>query len=83
MKHVFSKGYGSLFEVSLSREPNGHYQLVIRDDGPGISATAKATPNHSLGMGIMESFAMQLGGSLQFSDISPGTTLTLSFKARR
>jgi hypothetical protein len=78
VKHVFSKGLGTQFEISLSKEQSGSYRLVIRDDGPGIKPRANSSPNHSLGMGIMGAFAQQLGGSLQVSD-APGTTLTVDF----
>lgn len=81
VKHVFSKGHGSLFEVSLSRASNGRYRLIVRDDGPGIVTTSKASAHHSLGMGIMEAFARQLGGSLQLYEANPGTILTVDFEA--
>lgn len=80
-KHVFSKGKGSLFEVSLCRETNGRYLLTIRDDGPGIGSSTKPPPQRSFGMGIMETFSKQLGGSMQVSEAAPGMLLTVSFDA--
>lgn len=65
-KHVFSKGLGTRFDVSLSVDEGGHLRLLIEDDGPGMTGNA-VTEAGSLGMGIMEAFATQLGGSLKSS----------------
>ena len=80
LKHAFSKGQGSLFDVSLSKQENGRFQLIIRDDGPGIDHEAAKSRTRSLGMGIMQAFAKQLGGSLQVMEAS-GTTLSVEFSA--
>ena len=74
-KHVFSKGLGSHFEVSLAKAEDGRLHLKITDNGPGISAGAEAT---SFGLGIMKAFAAQLGGSLAI-DGDEGTCLALDF----
>jgi hypothetical protein len=77
VKHAFEKGAGSKFEVALLKQANGRLQLIIRDDGPGI-APASAVGSGSLGMSIMQSFARQLGGSLEMN-ASAGTTLMVEF----
>jgi hypothetical protein len=38
-KHVFSKGLGSVFSVTLC-EVNGQLRLNVRDDGPGVGEKA-------------------------------------------
>jgi hypothetical protein len=76
-KHVFSKGLGTRFEVALSKNENGHLHLVIKDDGPGMAGAAE-TESGSLGMGIMEAFATQLGGSLEVAP-GAGTALSVEF----
>lgn len=81
VKHVFSKGQGTLFAVSLFKEPNGHLHLVVKDNGPGMGARETPTETHSLGMGIMEAFASQLGGSLEIAT-NAGTSLSVEFGAR-
>ncbi len=77
-KHVFSKGLGARFDVSLAKDENGRLHLNISDDGPGMAHEAN-TDASSLGMGIMEAFATQLGGSLEIGQ-SGGTSLTVDFK---
>jgi len=77
-KHVFSKGLGKRFEVRLSEDPSARLHLLIRDDGPGMRAGAIDAQARSLGMGIMESFAKQLGGPLEI-DQDAGTSLSVEF----
>jgi two-component system, sensor histidine kinase PdtaS len=77
-KHVFSKGLGTRFDVSLAKDEGGHLHLNISDDGPGMTRSTD-TEAGSLGMGIMEAFATQLGGSLQVGR-SGGASLTVEFK---
>jgi two-component sensor histidine kinase len=79
LKHVYRKGLGTTFEVSLSEQRSGRLRLLIRDDGPGIAPVASAgAQTLSFGMTIMRSFAHQLGGSLEVLD-GPGATLSVEF----
>jgi two-component system, sensor histidine kinase PdtaS len=77
-KHVFSKGLGTRFDVSLSKDESGHLHLMIKDNGPGMSAEVMDAQARSLGMGIMESFAKQLGGPLEIRQ-GAGTSLSVEF----
>lgn len=78
-KHVFSKGLGARFNVSLAKDAAGRLLLQISDDGPGMLESAD--PMGSLGMGIMEAFATQLGGSLEVAR-GAGTSLSVQFATR-
>jgi two-component sensor histidine kinase len=77
-KHVFSKGLGTCFEVCLSRDETGFVDLTVNDDGPGVGAEVVDARARSLGMGIMESFANQLGGNLEIDD-KGGMSLRVRF----
>ncbi|WP_442755727.1 sensor histidine kinase [Methylocystis sp. JAN1] len=77
-KHVFGKGLGARFEVTLAAKEPGRLLLMIRDDGPGIEASAAERSGATLGMDIMRAFAAQLGGTLQVAD-APGATLSVEF----
>jgi hypothetical protein len=81
-KHVFRPGLGSRFAVSLTRIRSGPHTLTIADDGPGIQRGDGADKNHSLGMGIMEALARQLGGSLEVLSSERGTLLIVEFSSR-
>ena len=68
-KHVFSKGRGTRFEVSLAKDDNGRLHLNIKDDGPGMATTD--TETGSLGMGIMEAFASNFAPLPQHVSVKP------------
>lgn len=78
VKHVFSRGLGDCFEVSLSRDETGCLNLAVKDNGPGMGAAVINAQERSLGMGIMEAFATQLGGSLEVAD-KAGMSLKVKF----
>ncbi|MGJ0509524.1 MAG: sensor histidine kinase [Methylocystis sp.] len=82
IKHAFSPRLGRHFSVSLSKIRNGPHHLVITDDGTGIQDAKGAGPYHSLGMGIMEALARQLGGSLEILSSDQGTRLIVEFWSR-
>jgi two-component sensor histidine kinase len=80
-KHVFGPARGTLFEVRLRGVEAGQLQLVVRDDGPGIAADPASAPEgHRQGVGIMQSLARELGGSLTYLE-GPGTTLSVTFSS--
>lgn len=56
------------------------YQSVC-DDGRGMPAQATETESDSIGVGIIEASATQLGGSLEVGHRG-GTSLTVNFKNR-
>lgn len=80
VKHVFAKGLGSRLEVSLTKDEAGRFRLSVNDDGPGMSLPARnGRSPQSLGIGIMEAFAMQLGGSLEIGHHSGGASVNVVF----
>jgi two-component sensor histidine kinase len=80
-KHVFRKGKGTFFEVELAKQPSGLLQLTVSDDGPGLSQTLTVDDDaDSLGLGIMQAFARQLGGSLEVLPAA-GTMFSATFTA--
>lgn len=80
-KHVFRQGKGTFFEVDLAEQSSGLLQLTVRDDGPGLSQTLTFDQDaESLGLGIMQAFARQLGGSLEVLPAA-GTMFSVTFGA--
>jgi two-component sensor histidine kinase len=70
---------GGSFEVSISDKANGQVQLVIRDEGLGLSSAGPRDPGgRSVGIGIMRAFANRLGGSFEVLG-NQGTAITVEF----
>jgi two-component sensor histidine kinase len=77
-KHVFARGRGRRFEVTLAAESPGRHLLLIRDDGPGISQARDETTEPGMGLDILHALAAQLGGTLAISG-GPGGRLEVAF----
>ncbi|URQ59894.1 nitrate/nitrite two-component system sensor histidine kinase NarQ [Pantoea alhagi] len=71
----------SQIKVSCDTQENGEYQIVISDDGCGLSTVEE--PAGHYGLTIMHERAQRLGGSLQL-DTTPqqGTRLLLRFPSQ-
>jgi two-component sensor histidine kinase len=79
-KHVFRPAKGKLFYVSLAVLRHGVLVLTVGDDGPGIKGISKtSTQGNTLGINIMRAFARQLGGQLEVTTGTAGTTLRVEF----
>jgi two-component sensor histidine kinase len=50
--------------IRMAAEPPGHYTLTIRDNGQGIPAHIDLELPVSMGMQLVQSFVLQLGGQL-------------------
>ena len=81
-KHVFSKGLGTRFDVSLSKDTSGYWYLEIKDDGPRMPVEGIDKQSRSMGLIIMDSFAKQLGGRLEVGQGS-GVMLNVEFRTPR
>ena len=67
--------------VSL-RKDNGGCQLLIRDDGKGISDVN--VPSNHLGMGIMQERAMAINAEMDIqSQVNQGTTVSIAWKQEK
>jgi len=67
--------------VLMRHSANGHYSVLIEDDGSGIAKIPKGdTPGEHVGLSIMEERARRLGGSIRFeSEPGEGTRILLNF----
>jgi two-component sensor histidine kinase len=79
-RHVFIPEKGAVFEVSIAEVEIGRWQLIIRDDGPGIApaTTTAGSQRQRFGLTVMRGLAAQLGGSLEMPS-GPGTTIRVKF----
>ena len=84
------KGEGARLEIRAARE-DGHVQLSVRDNGPGIPAEAhdkvterftrleesRTLPGNGLGLSLVRAVAQLHGGVLEFADAEPGLKASL------
>ncbi len=74
-KHAFPADAGGHIDVQFKRLGEW-FEMTICDDGVGFDP---ATANRGLGIDLMENFATQLDGVLQFEKMPRGTMVRLIF----
>lgn len=77
LKHAFRDRPDGAITVDITGR-KGDYTMIIADDGPGLPTDFGKTKSGSLGQGILQSLARQLGGTLVF-ERGPGTIAKLEF----
>lgn len=77
LKHAFNGRSTGTISIHLE-ESAGMAALIVADDGPGLPPEFEKARKGSLGQGIVQSLAAQLGGTLEFHS-GPGTTARLTF----
>ena len=77
LKHAFRNREDGTISVTISGAAGVH-TLRVADDGPGLPADFGKGHKDSLGQGILQSLARQLGGSLVF-ERGPGAVARLDF----
>lgn len=64
-KYVYTPGLGKHLFISLTREGDA-YQLIIRDDGPGLPEGVIDFHSHSFGLRLVKMMMRQLGGTISY-----------------
>lgn len=77
-KHVFERGLGSNFTLSLKPLLDGRAALSVTDDGPGWSQSSACHTERTLGQSIIRGLANQLGGTLSVKS-EKGTKVNVVF----
>jgi PAS domain S-box-containing protein len=77
-KHAFPGERSGRVRVACRREPDGGLQVVVEDDGIGMSEPAGGAPRAGLGWTLIETFARQLKASLRV-ERGAGTRVELRF----
>ena len=78
LKHAFAERPAGNIVLSVLRVADGQLELLISDDGPGVSGAAPG-PGRGLGTRIVESLAGQLGGDISVQSSPAGVTTRLVF----
>jgi two-component sensor histidine kinase len=80
-KHAFAGRVAGRIDVILTREPDGTFCAIVRDDGTGYGvhpAPPKDSEQSGLGHSLIEAFARQLRGQLDIES-SGGTLIKVRF----
>ncbi|MFW5770635.1 MAG: PAS domain S-box protein, partial [Spirochaetota bacterium] len=78
IKHAFPDGREGVITVSLRNTDDEDIQLIVADNGIGISEESFLRRDQSLGMILVETLVKQLNGTLTFNT-EEGTKFTILF----
>ncbi len=79
-KYAFALGKPGEMHVSLNIPRAGEYELVYKDNGPGLPVGFDFKKTDSLGLRLIRRLAMQLSGSARFEKADGFATFTITFK---
>ena len=83
LKHAFTGRDEGNIHIILEEEDTNHLALTVKDDGRGLPEGFDFANGNSLGLGIMNSLALQLGGELSRIEVQEGAAAHLVFPAKR
>lgn len=79
MKHAFAGGRGGHLRIAFRRTDDGHACLTVGDDGAGMPATTTVPRDGGLGLGMVNSLARQIDGTVTHEN-TPGATFHVRFR---
>ncbi|HTX73487.1 MAG TPA: PAS domain S-box protein [Rectinemataceae bacterium] len=78
-KHAFADGRSGLIRIAIRSLDSGLAELSVEDDGVGLSADVDLEGASTLGLKLVSSLALQVGGQLSLGS-GTGTRFTLRFR---
>jgi two-component sensor histidine kinase len=78
-KHAFTDREGGSIFITLEEQDGKQLTLTVKDDGRGLPSGLDLVNGKSLGMRIMNSLAVQMGGELSWNELPQGTAARLIF----
>jgi PAS domain S-box-containing protein len=79
LKHAFPGDRRGRILIMLKDEGEGRISITVSDNGTGLPPDFSIQTIDSMGMKIVSSLVTQLGGALEISDNTPGTSFHISF----
>jgi PAS domain S-box-containing protein len=80
IKHAFPENQKGKISISVKLHPKGMVELVMKDDGVGVSNIAELQSGKTLGIRLIHSLTDQIGGKISFKQ-QKGTTVRLCFES--
>jgi PAS domain S-box-containing protein len=78
LKYAFPDGQRGEVNITVTRVPEGGYELSVRDSGIGMPEHFNLSSSSTLGLRLVNSLATQLGGALEVQSIG-GAQFTIRF----
>ncbi len=78
-KYAFSNGNENILTISINKENDNFYKLVVSDNGPGLKDEFNFKKAKSLGLRLVNRLVRQLQGSLNLSN-RKGANFEILFK---
>ena len=66
-KYAYNGSGSGIMEISFSQTSTGHYELIHKDNGPGLPEGMDPVKLKSLGLRLINRLAQQLHGKLEYS----------------
>ena len=82
-KHAFTEREEGNIHIILEQDDPNHLAFTVRDDGRGLPEGFDFANENSLGLSIMNSLALQLGGELSLIEVREGAAARLVFPVSR
>jgi len=79
LKHAFPDGRKGEIGIDFFSDSQGNYNLILRDNGVGISSDLDINKIESLGLQLVSTLTRQIGGNLELSK-NAGTEFKIVFK---
>ncbi len=78
LKYAFTDMQKGEIEISLTKKPDGIYELIVSDNGGGMDVDVNMSSPSTLGLLLVNSLTSQLHGKLEL-DKKPGTSIRIYF----
>jgi two-component sensor histidine kinase len=82
IKHAFPDKRAGTIKISFTAGPERQLTFIMEDNGIGIPADAELLKNDSMGVQLMHTLSLQLGGEITFASEN-GLKVIVTFKQRR
>jgi PAS domain S-box-containing protein len=82
IKHAYEAGQSGTIYVSLTACDDEGFELIIRDDGKGISKQINFKETESLGLQLFNAFVDQIDGTVELN-VNKGTEFKIKFPGKK
>ncbi len=82
LKHAFPQNRSGVIHVGFQHSPDGHAQLIIEDNGVGVSKTIYEQNAASVGWTIVSALCRQMEGTLEQQPAADGRGVRFTFSFR-